>query len=152
MRTLSNAEVRAELQQRLQRLTADTPRRWGRMTAHRMVCHLNDSFKAVTGEKAVSSIVSLRSRTLDRWIALHLLPRWPRGLPTRPEMDQEKGGTPPANFDHDVRALSLMIERFSQPARDFEWHPHPALGEMSERDWMRWGYLHVDHHLRQFGL
>jgi hypothetical protein len=24
-------------------------------------------------------------------------------------------------------------------------------GPMSERDWMRWGYLHADHHLRQFG-
>ena len=24
-------------------------------------------------------------------------------------------------------------------------------GKMSARDWMRWGYLHADHHLRQFG-
>jgi len=23
--------------------------------------------------------------------------------------------------------------------------------EMNEREWMRWGYLHADHHLRQFG-
>jgi hypothetical protein len=24
-------------------------------------------------------------------------------------------------------------------------------GPMTEKDWMRWGYLHADHHLRQFG-
>ena len=28
---------------------------------------------------------------------------------------------------------------------------HPLFGRMSEAAWLRWGYLHVDHHLRQFG-
>ena len=27
----------------------------------------------------------------------------------------------------------------------------PMFGHMSEKDWMQWGYLHADHHLRQFG-
>jgi len=25
-------------------------------------------------------------------------------------------------------------------------------GLMPDRDWMRWGYLHMNHHLRQFGV
>jgi Protein of unknown function (DUF1569) len=29
--------------------------------------------------------------------------------------------------------------------------PHPIFGPMTAKDWMRWGYLHADHHLRQFG-
>jgi len=29
---------------------------------------------------------------------------------------------------------------------------HPLFGPMNYEDWMRWGYLHADHHLRQFGL
>jgi hypothetical protein len=45
-----------------------------------------------------------------------------------------------------------MIERLTSAERDFQWGRHPLFAEMSERDWMRWGYLHVDHHLRQFGL
>jgi hypothetical protein len=36
--------------------------------------------------------------------------------------------------------------------KDFQWDRHPLFDAMSERDWMRWGYLHVDHHLRQFGV
>jgi len=28
---------------------------------------------------------------------------------------------------------------------------HPIFGGMSERAWLRWAYLHTDHHLRQFG-
>jgi hypothetical protein len=38
------------------------------------------------------------------------------------------------------------------PASEFRWPAHPIFGKMSETDWMRWAYLHVDHHLRQFGL
>jgi uncharacterized protein DUF1569 len=29
---------------------------------------------------------------------------------------------------------------------------HPIFGPMSESAWLRWAYLHADHHLRQFGL
>jgi hypothetical protein len=29
--------------------------------------------------------------------------------------------------------------------------PHPMFGAMTTLEWMRWGYLHTDHHLRQFG-
>jgi len=45
-----------------------------------------------------------------------------------------------------------MIERVTYPQKDFQWRRHPLFDEMSERDWMRWGYLHADHHFRQFGL
>ena len=31
-----------------------------------------------------------------------------------------------------------------------DWPAHPIFGPMTLRAWMRWGYLHVDHHLRQF--
>ena len=41
-----------------------------------------------------------------------------------------------------------------------KWNALPAgtgsrgpflIGQMSYLDWMRWGYVHTDHHLRQFG-
>ena len=44
-----------------------------------------------------------------------------------------------------------VLERFTAPAKNVEFHPHPFFGDMSEAEWMRWGYLHCDHHLRQFG-
>jgi Protein of unknown function (DUF1569) len=152
VKTLGKEMDRRDLLRRLQQLTPDSQRRWGKMSPHQMVCHLTDSFKAATGEKAVSSKSNLLSRTVVRWIALYIPLPWPHGVPTRPEMDQNKGGTRPLDFDRDVEALELMIERFSTAPRDFQWHRHPFFDEMSERDWLRWGYLHTDHHLRQFGL
>jgi hypothetical protein len=43
------------------------------------------------------------------------------------------------------------MELITAQPRTFEWHTHPLLGTMSNAAWLRWGYLHVDHHLRQFG-
>lgn len=153
MKTLGNESDKQQLLNRVRQLQPDSQRRWGRMTAHQMVCHLNDSFKSVTGEREVGmSKTSPLVRILMRWFALRVPLPWPHGLPTMPENDQERGGTPPEDFKRDVDELAAIIERLTNPQRDFQWRRHPLFDEMSERDWMRWAYLHVDHHLRQFGV
>jgi hypothetical protein len=136
---------------RLRTIGPDAPRRWGRMTDSQMVCHLSDSFRAVMGEREVGSAETFFRRTVLRWIALNAPMRWPTGFPTRPEMDQTKGGTPPAEFAADVADLETLIRRFCADPRDFAFARHPLFGAMSDRDWARWAWLHTDHHLRQFG-
>lgn len=153
MRSLANQAAKAELLNRLSRLHPDSPRHWGRMTPNQMICHLNDSFKSVMGEREMKVRESnFLNRSVVRWLALYAPFKWPHGVPTMPENDQERGGTPPEEFRRDVEALALTIERISRTQKDFQWGAHPLFGEMSERDWLRWGYLHVDHHLRQFGV
>ena len=152
MNNLSNEADRQHLRGRLLTLTVNSPRRWGKMSAHQMICHVNDSFKASTGDKAVSSTGNLFHRSVVKWLALYAPVPWPHGVPTRPEMNQEIGGTKPTEFEKDRAELIEMIERFARAERDFDWHPHPLFGLMADRDWYRWGYLHVDHHLRQFGV
>jgi hypothetical protein len=121
------------------------------MNAAQMICHLNDSWLCVMGEKAVSIDPNFRARRFVKWVGLEVPFRWPRGVRTRPEIDQFIGGTTPADFEDDRQRLLLLIERFTAQSRDFEFAPHPIFLEMNEREWMRWGYLHTDHHLRQFG-
>ena len=140
------------MRRRLQELNPVSPRRWGKMSAHQMICHLTDSFKAGTGDKKVSSTGNVFHRSVVKWLALYVPVPWPHGVPTRPEMNQDIGGTAPVEFEKDRAELLAIIERFSQMQRDFNWHPHPLFGLMADRDWFRWGYLHVDHHLRQFGV
>ena len=152
MKTLSNPGDRGEVISRVNRLQPGATRQWGKMTAHQMVCHLCDSFRGVMGEKPLSIAPGYKFRKLVKWIALYVPLPWPKGLPTRPEMDQQAAGTPPAQFSADVAELLRLMERFTREPRDFSWKPHPMFLEMSDKDWMRWGYLHMDHHLRQFGL
>ena len=122
------------------------------MTAHQMVCHLSDSFLVPMGAKAVSMASSPLQRTVVKFLALYAPMKWPAGVKTRPEVEQGVGGTAPGEFESDRRSLIVAVQRFAAANRDFEWAQHPIFGELSNSQWLRWGYLHADHHLRQFGL
>jgi hypothetical protein len=130
----------------------DSARRFGRMSAPQMVCHLSDAFRMLTGEKQASPATSVLHRTIVKWIALYAPLRWRAGFLTRPEIDQEKGGTRPADFPADIAQLEMLVEIIATaPPGTFAGQTHPIFGRMSEAAWLRWGYLHMDHHLRQFG-
>lgn len=137
---------------RIGRLRPDLERRWGRMNARQMVSHLNDAFLATMGEKAVPAVPNFRWRGFFKSCALYLPTPWPHGFPTPPEIDQEFSGTAPGDFEADRQTLLGLIERFTRQARAFRFQPHPMFLELTEWQWMRWGYLHTDHHLRQFGV
>ena len=150
MKTLLVPGDRQEIEERLSELRESTPRAWGKMTAHQMVCHLSDSFLIALGEKQASMASGWFQRSVMKWGALYFPAPWPKGVPTRPEIDQAAGfGTAPGEFSRDLAALRKVTDRFVQ-AR--EWKDHPIFGKMNAGEWMRWGYLHMDHHLRQFGL
>ena len=150
MKTMARAQDKEEIVRRLRTIRADSGRRWGRMSAHQMICHLSDSFLAVTGQRDVSPASGLLQSTVIKWIALYAPLQWPRGVPTRPEVDQEVGGTKPSHFAADVTQLEMLVELITTRKGCFG-PTHPIFGNMSDTDWMRWAYLHMDHHLRQFG-
>jgi hypothetical protein len=140
---------------RLDRLEASTPALWGTMSAGAMVCHLSDAFRVMYGERALASSdrVDARRRlrrTVIKWIALYAPAHWPQGLRTVAAVDRDRDGTRPSDFDHDRADLVGLIERVAAGELPTDGE-HPYLGRLSAWEWRRWAYLHVDHHLRQFG-
>jgi Protein of unknown function (DUF1569) len=150
MRTLSKPRDRNEILNRLAKLSVDCQPHWGTMSAHQMICHLSDSFRASLGEKYISPSTTPFKRTLFKWVALWVPLQWPHGVKTRPEMDQKKGGTPPAEFESDLENLRILIGRMCSSSGEFA--PHGTFGQMSRTERMRHAYLHMDHHFRQFGV
>jgi len=155
--TLANDADQEQIVARLERIHPSCTRVWGTMTAHEMICHLSDSYLLGMGEKAVSpaprkDLPAPLPRGFIKWFALQVPMRWPRGVPTRPEVDPKRDGTRPAAFEADIRKLLALHARFTRRPRDYSFAPHPIFGVMTEEEWMRWAYLHLDHHLRQFGL
>jgi Protein of unknown function (DUF1569) len=104
------------------------------------------------GQKRTSDASSPLQRTLIKWLALYTPLRWRPGIVTRPEVDQEMGGTKPAEFSADLKEAEDLLILVASRIGSRDWPNHPVFGRMSEADWMRWAYLHTDHHLRQFGL
>ena len=120
------------------------------MSTHQMLCHLTDSYRGVIGEREISPLRMWMPRPILKWLILEAPFKWPRNAPTRPEVEQGLGGTAPGEFESDRIKLLESIDRFCS-VPDSARGAHPILGRLSNDEWMRWGYLHADHHLRQFG-
>jgi len=152
MAKLLDDEARRHVEVRVRQLRPDSVRQWGRMTPHQAICHLNDSFKLALDERPVTDAIG-PLRPLIKFIALQLPLRWPKGrIKTRPEAEQGIGGTPPGDFEQDRgELLALMVRFCSAPDANY-CAKHPIFGPMRAMHWRRWAYLHMDHHLRQFGV
>ena len=150
MKSLANAANRHEILIRISNLSELDRAKWGRMTAGQMLCHLSDSYRVGLGEKTASQATGILQRTVVKWVALRAPLEWMKGYPTRPELEQGKGGSRPVEFNRDREFLLSTLNRFCDDLPHTPI-PHPIFGSMSAQDWWRWGYLHADHHLRQFG-
>lgn len=150
LKYIDSPAVQDEIFVRIGTLTPDDQARWGKMTVQQMICHLGDGYRAVMARRKLDRVEMGIPRPLLKWIALRVPLRWPKDVPAPHEITQGMGGTPPGAFESDreelVRSLREFCER--EPPEDCA---HPLFGRMNGRDWMRWAYLHADHHLRQFG-
>lgn len=146
-RTFFKATDRQEVVERLRRLTPDSPRRWGRMTAPRMVAHLRDQMSHCLGDRPCTPVRSILRWAPLRHLSIYWMP-WPKGLITGPP---DAFLTPPSSWEPDLEELLAMVERFGtrDPARP--WPDHAMFGRMRGVDWGYFCYKHFDHHLRQFG-
>jgi hypothetical protein len=150
MKTLSSAGDLASIRNRIALLSPTDASLWGSMNARQAVCHLTDAFCCPLGERAATPVRALPiPLPIYRWLALYFPRKWPTGVPTPPELNQHIGGTPPADFATNRAELLAKLDQFAH--RSGPWSPHPIFGAMTTPEWMRWGYLHTDHHLRQFG-
>ncbi len=151
MKTFARDDCRVEIIERLRSVRADGARRWGTMTPHQMVCHCADACRMALGEVTPREISTGATRHVIKWIALYVPMRWPAGVPTVAEFDWRTAGAPPGAFADDVATLARLLEQVRARGGGGPWPRHPIFGGMTERAWLRWAYLHMDHHLRQFG-
>jgi hypothetical protein len=118
-----------------------------------MLCHLGDAQEFVVGTRVPPGPPpSGVPNHLLKWWALSVPLPWPRGIRTRPGVDPRDEGTRPGDFEQDrERAIASLTAIPATDPSGLAPH-HSKFGAMTARDWHRWAFLHVDHHLRQFGL
>lgn len=149
MKSLANPRDFGILVRRLGAVTQRDTARWGRMNAHQMMCHLGDALLVPLGEKQVSERAGFFQRTVIKWGGLWAPTPWPKNVPTPPEIDQCHLGVRTGDFEaarwDTLAHLTRLRNATVESAR------HPYFGALTQKEWMRWGWLHTDHHLRQFG-
>lgn len=146
MKSLWQTDSRQELAQRLGRVGADHPARWGKMDAPQMVAHCADAVRMALGTLTVpSQWLPVRYAPLKQ-ILIYLLP-FPKSAPTAPRLVERRAG----DWSAEVAGLINLMEELAARRPDRLAPEHPAFGKMSHNAWGALGYKHLDHHLRQFG-
>jgi hypothetical protein len=149
MKSLSNPQDAAEIRTRILALTAEDQPQWGVMNVNQMLCHLRGPYLfALSPEPTVHTKLAVPPK-VAKYIALRSPLPWPKGLPTLPELKIGGAAMDTTTFDGDRATLLDALDRFC--AAPSITKDHSFFITMTHADWMRWGYLHADHHLRQFG-
>ena len=146
LKTLDDSSTASEIRHRLFSLRSSDEGQWGVMTADSAVRHLRAAFLLPLEQPSLQRRSRLLPDAVIRFLALRLPVKWPQNRPTLPGLRREDLGQ--GSFLEDQNALLSTYDSFLR-INPGQW-PHPDFGQMSRWEWMRWGFLHSDHHLRQF--
>jgi hypothetical protein len=148
MKSLASVDGMSEIRARLRTVRVDDRARWGKMTAKQMMRRLGCAYEVALGERTVGQMKGIPPVVM-KWLALRSGLRWAKNIQTMPELKWAIAEHAEDKFDGLVGVANERMEAVARGTRCAS--AHPMFGPMSAADWMRWGYLHADHHLRQFG-
>lgn len=147
VKNLFDPTVKIEIIDRINKLTSQSERLWGKMDAAQMLAHVQVPIGVAFGTTTVKG----------NWLMKLILPLfkknlydqkpWKQGLPTDKTFimtGQSK------DFEKEKTALLDMVSRFSEPTMINE--KHPVFGKLTKEQWSKATWKHLDHHLKQFGV
>jgi hypothetical protein len=150
MKQIGDGAVLNDLVSRLQRLTPAHAPAWGTMNGQQMARHLGDACEAVLMRRPFASRPRGKPSPLRKFLLLHVLRQMPRGI--KAGADPAGAAVDPADFANDLGRAVTLLHDLAAASPEALVEAHPILGPMSRANWMRWAYMHTDHHLRQFGV
>ncbi|ENI5462142.1 DUF1569 domain-containing protein [Flavobacterium psychrophilum] len=132
---------------RINKLTPTSQAVWGKMSIDQMLKHANEAIIVAFGENEVK--VNFVFRFLGRMIKNKVFnSEFKKNSPTAKEfIFADK-----YDFDASRNELIRNFSRFAQGHQSIKITDHPFWGKMTDDDWNKLMWNHVDHHLRQFGV
>ena len=145
--SMFDTAIRERFQRRIDRLSADSQRQWGKLSVDQMVCHLSDQLRLGLGELSGRPVAGLFRFVPFNRFAIDYMP-WPHGT----KGPRESFTTLPVALKSDIARLHALLELFGSRGDQLDWPDHPLFGRLSGPLWARLTSKHFDHHLRQFGV
>jgi hypothetical protein len=148
-RSLFDPAAAAEIVNRFGQLNPASTARWGKMQVTEMLLHCTLANTFIVEDRSPYQMQGLKKRLLT-FAAIHLIPRFPHNrkgpgrLHTIGKIDQDE-------FEQQRKTCIKSITRFAnykEPITSL----HGGLGFLSNREWGIITWMHMDHHLRQFGI
>lgn len=149
MKNLFDKDTYTEITNRLNTLTPNSQRQWGKMNPAQMLAHCKEAFKVPLSDKKMPRMFL---GLLIGWMVkpkLYNESPWKQNLPTAPNfiIKDER------DFEKEKNELSAMINKFYIGGpENVGRFPHPMFGSFTKEQWGKSMYKHLDHHLKQFGV
>ena len=151
MENTINEAAKAGISVRLDKLTPETKRQWGKMDVTQMLTHMNDAFRISLGMKPAVDRSNFFTHNITFPVATYVLPFWPKGEATADELDQQIAGSKPRDFYTELEFLLKMVDVFNE-REEAKFKPHPMFGKLNKKQWRDLLVKHLNHHLKQFGV
>jgi len=149
MNSLFDKTTAEQLKQRIERLTPETQRLWGKMSPAQMLAHCSAAMEVSLGDKIMRQV--LIGKLIGTRVKKRLLggKQMSKNMPT----DKAYVVSDDRDLDFERRRLVEFIERFQAGGPvGCTKGPHSFFGMMTPEEWSAMNYMHLDHHLRQFGV
>jgi len=149
MKSLYEKNALTEITDRINKLTPESQRLWGKMDVAQMMAHCTVALEMASGQRKTDRIFI--GRILGPFFKASYSndKPAPKNSPTGKEfiMVGEK------DFDLEKKKLIEQATQFSEAGPDkCTTHPHSFFGKLSTEEWSKGMYKHLDHHLKQFGV
>lgn len=151
MKNILQPEVRAQFEKRAEKLTENTPRLWGTMNATQMLAHLNEAFRITLGMKPARDLSTWFSRNIMSYVALYVLPKFPKNVQTPREQNIIKSNIETKDFYTELAFLLKFMDVLAE-REDGKLKPHPMFGTLNKKQWADLFTRYIDHHFKQFGV
>jgi hypothetical protein len=150
MKNCFDAQVTAELIDRINQLQPTSPAMWGKMSVDQMLAHCCVAYEMAFTDKHPKANLVMRFLLIN-FVKKGVVNEVPykKNLPTAPafRIKNEK------NFaEEKVRLIAFLEQTLATGAAGFEGKESPSFGPMTAKEWNNLLYKHLDHHLAQFGV
>ena len=150
IQNIYTAPVAEQFINRINKLSANTEKQWGKMNASQMMAHCNVSYDMAFNESYKKSNPILRF-ILKNLAKKGLVNENPltKNSSTATEMVIKTS----KDFDEEKRKLIYNVKNLVEKGENyFHLKDHPGFGVMTKQEWNNFYYKHLDHHLTQFAV
>ncbi len=146
VKNLFDPQVKQDIINRINKLTPESQRQWGKMDVAQMLAHVQVPMGVALGKNKVKPhpVMGLIGPLFKKKLYGPL--PFKHGLPT----DKSFVMADQKEFEKEKVLLLQMIKDFSEPNLSNE--RHPFFGRLTHEQWSKGTWKHLDHHLRQFGV
>ena len=142
-----NNKTSEQIIQRLMKLQPGMPALWGSLSVEGMMFHCTFITNEILSAQPLHDKPRIKQR-ITKIVGLYIMNKFPKGVKSAAKYVSKDPGL---DFEKERKTLIGLVNKISSYIQPI-YGRHPFFGPMQTKDWHRFLYKHLDHHLRQFGV